>query len=68
MTGENALADRQRLALPVSQAQGITVHGTVGPGRQIQAGNQRLGQHPPLGLRQSNLLGFDDGRGLSQFQ
>ncbi|MNE95298.1 hypothetical protein D3C80_1933660 [compost metagenome] len=36
MAGENALADRQWLALPVGQAQGITVHGTVGPGRQVE--------------------------------
>ncbi|MNI21518.1 hypothetical protein D3C85_1325190 [compost metagenome] len=33
LAGKHLLADHQRLSRPVSRAQGIPVHGTVGPGR-----------------------------------
>ncbi|MCY1424624.1 hypothetical protein D9M71_403790 [compost metagenome] len=68
MPGKYPLTDRQRLAGPVSQAQGVAVHGTVGPRRQVKARHQLMSQHAAFSGGQGDLLGVFDRRGFGQRQ
>src|SRR5471032_1800766 len=68
LAGKNLLADHHRLASPVGQAQRIPVHGTVGPGWQIQRRDQIVSQYPPFGVRQRQTFTLTDRRGLGHGQ
>ncbi|MNP19661.1 hypothetical protein D3C76_1122010 [compost metagenome] len=60
LAGKDFLTDHQRLCVPVSHAQGITIHRAIGPRRQIEGRQQIVGQHPALDLRQRQTLALDN--------
>ncbi|MNE57164.1 hypothetical protein D3C80_1521140 [compost metagenome] len=63
LSGEDLLAHHQRLALPVAMAQRVAIHGAVRPRRQVERGDQRLGQHAAISLVQADAFALCD-RGL----
>ncbi|KTC41256.1 hypothetical protein AO269_02735 [Pseudomonas putida] len=66
--GEDTLADAQGFTLPIVSAQRVAVHGAVGPGWQVEGGDQVIGEDPTAALGQGDLLTLGDERGIGHGQ
>ena len=69
MAGRNALRDRKhlvRIGGQVGGAHGVAIHLGIVPGRDIQRGHQRPGQHAPVGIHGVDGLGARQRVGVRQ--